>query len=75
MAPRVGLEPTTERLTAASSTIELPRCLKSFLQLRNQFIQNLQHESAVLSLCVVSVQKLILHLFNCFKAITGPFTR
>jgi len=26
MAPRVGFEPTTERLTAASSTIELPRC-------------------------------------------------
>ena len=25
MAPRVGLEPTTTRLTAAGSTIELPR--------------------------------------------------
>ena len=30
MAPRVGFEPTTERLTAASSTIELPRCVKKF---------------------------------------------
>lgn len=25
LAPRVGLEPTTERLTAACSTTELPR--------------------------------------------------
>ena len=28
LAPRVGLEPTTARLTAACSTIELPRNLK-----------------------------------------------
>ena len=29
LAPRVGLEPTTARLTAACSTIELPRNLKA----------------------------------------------
>ena len=33
MAPRVGLEPTTTRLTAGCSTIELPRSVKAIIQL------------------------------------------
>ncbi len=31
MAPRVGLEPTTTRLTAGCSTIELSRSVKAYL--------------------------------------------
>ena len=43
IAPRVGLEPTTPRLTAVCSTIELSRIIKLFTQinLANNLMNNL----------------------------------
>ncbi len=44
MAPRVGFEPTTDRLTADCSTTELPRIKRRHLNLKRRLIADLKAE-------------------------------
>ena len=48
LAPRVGLEPTTPRLTAVCSTIELSRNISSLLYLQNRILLNLFYLLSIL---------------------------